>query len=275
MAIIPKKQDKLTEIMESGLVEQEYRPYIGMSGLLGKCPRYIWYNFRWAYTKLVTKRSARLFQRGDLEEPRVVEDLRAAGMTVTDCLEDQIELRDQTGHMAGHPDGEVIGVPTAEKTPHLLEVKTMADKYYKNFIRLGLEKSDPVYWGQCQTYCGEKKLPRILFVCTNKNTEERTYMRYEYDKDVHDQCMSIGMDILTSERAPKKIGDSTWWECKMCPARGICHKNDTYKKTCRSCKHVNIEMDGKWSCGLYGEWLDYDAQMAACGDYELDEGFLD
>lgn len=272
MAKIPKKQDSLTEIMESGLVEQEYRPYIGMSGLLGKCPRYLWYNFRWSYARLTTKRTDRLFKRGDLEEPRVVADLRAAGMIVTDCLEDQVEIIDETGHVAGHPDGKVKGVPTAEKTTHLLEVKTMADKYYKNFLRLGLEKSDPVYWGQCHTYCGERGLERILFIVTNKNTEERTYMRYHYEKDIHDQCMSLAMDVLTSPAPPNKIGDSTWYECKMCPAKDICHHEAPIKRTCRTCEHVNIEMEGKWSCGLYEEWLDYEDQMLACGDYVLQEG---
>ncbi len=274
MAKIPKAQDKLTEIMETGLIEQEYRPYIGMSGLLGKCQRYIWYNFRWAYPRLTTKRTDRLFKRGDLEEPRVVEDLRDAGMHVSDCLEFQVELVDQTGHVRGHPDGEVINVPTAEKTPHLLEVKTMASKYYANFKRLGLEKSDPVYWGQCHTYCGEKGLDRILFIACNKDTEQRTYMRYHYDPDVHRDCMSIAMDVLTSEGPPKKIGDRTWYECKMCPAKGICHEQQDIKRTCRTCEHVNIEMDGKWSCGLYDEWLNYDQQMAACDDYSIQESLL-
>lgn len=268
MAKIPKKQDSLTEIMESGLVEQEYRPYIGMSGLLGKCPRYLWYNFRWAYSRLTTKRTDRLFKRGDLEEPRVVRDLEKAGAKVGYALDDQVELVDQTGHIAGHPDGVVDNVPTAEKTTHLLEVKTMADKYYKNFLRLGLEKSDPVYWGQCQTYCGEMALTRILFIATNKNTEERTYMRYHYDKSVHDECMSLGMDVLTSEGPPKKIGDRTWYECKMCPAKEVCHYEHPIKKTCRTCIQSNIEMEGKWSCELKQKELSYDEQMAACGDYE-------
>jgi hypothetical protein len=274
MAKIPKRQDSLTEILESGMVEQEYRPYIGMSGIMGKCQRKIWYGFRWSYPRFVPKRTQRLFDRGDLEEARVVKDLRAAGVIVTDCLEDQITLVDQTGHIGGHPDGEAINVPTAPKTPHLLEIKTMANKYYQNFKRQGLAKSDPVYWGQVHTYCGEKGLTRILFCVTNKDTEERTYMRYEYDPDVHKECMSIAMDILTSEYPPKKIGEHTWFECKMCDAKGICHKGDPIKRTCRSCQYVDIEMDGKWKCGKHKRFLDYEDQMLACGDYELSEVYL-
>lgn len=280
MAKIPKRQDSLTEIMESGMIEQDYRPYIGMSGLRGKCPRYLWYNFRWAYARLTTKRTNRLFRRGDLEEPRVIADLRESGIVVTDCLADQVELIDQTGHIAGHPDGKAENVPTAEKTKHLLEVKTMASKYYKNFIRLGLEKSDPVYWGQCHTYCGESGLTRILFVVTNKDNEERTYMRYEYDESVHRDCMSLAMDVLTADVPPKKIGDSTWFECKMCDARGICHKDEPIKRTCRTCKYVNIEMHGLWTCGnpvmlkaveVDTLVLDNDMQLQACSQYVLQD----
>ena len=85
--------------------------------------------------------------------------------------------------------------------------------------------------------------------------------------------MSIGFDILTSEHPPKKIGEKTWYECKMCSARGICHKGEPIYRSCRSCKHVNIEMEGKWSCDLYGEWLNRESQLASCRDYELDEVF--
>lgn len=285
VAKIPKKQDSLTEILESGMIEQEYRTYIGMSGILGKCPRKIWYNFRWACARMVSKRTQRLFDRGDLEEARVVKDLREAGVIVTDCLDDQISLVDQTGHLGGHPDGAAVNVPTAPKVKHLLEIKTMASKYYANFKRLGLEKSDPVYWGQIHTYAGEREFTRILFVVVNKDTEERTYMRYDYEPSIHDTCMSIALDILMSEQPPKKIGESTWFECKMCDCRGICHKSDPIRRSCRTCRHVNIVMDGKWECGNeswhniaerighdgYSNTLSYDEQQAGCDQYQLDE----
>ena len=271
MAKIPKQQDGLTEILESGLIEQEYRPYIGMSGIMGKCQRQIWYNFHWSCARLVSRRTQRLSDRGNLEEARVVKDLREAGVIVTDCLEDQITLVDQTGHIGGHPDGKAENVPTAEKTPHLLEIKTMASKYYASFKRQGLAKSDPVYWGQIHTYCGERGLTRILFVVTNKDTEERTYMRYHYDPAVHNECMSIAFDILTSEQPPKKIGEATWFECKMCDSKRICHKGEPIRKSCRTCQFANIEMGGLWSCGLHDFILSDEAQHMACDKYELSE----
>ena len=272
MVLIPKR-DLLKEAMESGDVLQEHRTYIGMSSLNAKCNRRTWYIFRWACDRYVTKRVQRIFDRGDLEETRVIKDLQKAGVVVGYCLDDQIELVDQTGHIRGHPDGVADNVPTAPKTTHLLEVKTMKDSLFKNYVKKGLEVAYPAYWGQIHTYMGKLDLKRCLFIATNKDTEERKYERFKYDKTVHDDCMSIGMGVLTAEIPPKRIGESTWYDCKMCDCRGICHKGEPIKKTCRSCKHVNIEMEGKWSCELYGHWLSSDDQMKACDDYQLDEVF--
>ena len=274
MALIPK-QDHLKELLDHELVLQEFRPYIGMSGLNGPCMRRTWYVFHWSSDRYVPKRVDRIFARGDIEEARVIADLRAVGMEVDFCLDDQIELVDETGHIKGHPDGLVSKVLTAPKTPHLLEVKTMKNDLFKKYLKEGLEKAYPTYWGQVHTYMGKWNLTRCLFIATNKDTEERHYERIKYDKQVHDDCMHIGMEILMSEKPPRKIGDRTWFECKFCDCKPICHMGEPIKRTCRSCKHVLIEMGGKWSCGLHMiDGLTEQEQMASCGQYQLDEVFL-
>lgn len=272
MVLIPK-QDSLKSIIEKGMVRLEDREYIGISGLGGPCSRKIWYDFHWAYDRMVSKRVKRLLERGDMEEPRVIEDLEAAGMKVEFALGGQQEVIDATGHIKGHPDGKVFNVPTAPKTTHLLEIKTMNDKLFKLYVKNGLEKSNPGYWGQVHTYMGEWKLTRCLFVVTNKNDEERHYERIHYDKKVHDDCMSRGFNILTSEFPPNKIGEVTWFECKFCDAKDICHKGAKINRNCRTCQHVNIEEEGKFSCELYGQWLTKQAQLDGCTSYELSEVF--
>lgn len=270
MALIPK-QDELHEVIEGGLVTQEPREYIGISGLAGPCSRRIWYDFHWAYDRQVTKRIQRIFERGDIEEPRVIKDLEDAGVKCTYVLNNQVEVVDKTGHIKGHPDGKADNVPTAPKTTHLLEIKTMKASIFKNYVNKGLEKSHPTYWGQVHTYMGEMKLTRCLFSVTNKDTEERHYERIHYDKTVHDEVMTRGFDILTSEFPPKKIGEVTWYECKMCDAKQICHRGAKINRNCRTCKHFDIEMEGKFACGLYGQWLNREDQMLGCGDYEISE----
>ena len=277
MALIPKR-NLLNEVLEQGDVEQEFRTYIGMSSLMGPCQRRIWYDFHWAYVRKIPKRIQRIFNRGHYEESVIVKDFEAAGIEVLFTGDNQAEMVDDTGHIKGHSDGILTNVPGAEKTPHLFEGKTMKHSRYVQYIKLGLEKFDRAYWGQIHTYMGEQKLTRCVFAACNKDTDERDFQRIKYEPEVHEEAMSIGFDILTAEFPPKKIGEKTWYECKTCNAKEICHKGAKINKTCRSCKHVNIEMEGKWSCGIMkangvDSDLSKDDQLAACKLYELSEVF--
>ena len=268
MAKIPQR-NLLNEVLEEGLVEQKFRTYIGMSSLMGPCPRKIWYDFRWSYLKEIPKRVQRIFNRGHYEESVIINDFINAGIEI---VSQQSEMVDSTGHIKGHDDGILLNVPGAEKTPHLFEGKTMKHSRYVKYMREGLQRSDPVYWGQIHTYMGELGLTRCVYGVVNKDTDERDFKRIKYEPDVHDQCMSIGFDILTSEFPPKKIGEKTWFDCKFCSARGVCHKGEPILKTCRSCQHVSIEMGGNWSCGKHnGVLLSPDEQRRGCDQYELSE----
>jgi hypothetical protein len=215
----------------------------------------------------------RIFERGDMEEARVVRDLQAAGINTWDTLDFQKELVDSTGHIKGHPDGGCNEVPGAEKTNHALEIKTMNNKRYKDYVNKGLKETNPSYWGQAHVYMGEMGLSRMLFCVTNKDNEERHYERIHYDPQVHKDCMSRGFDILTSEQPPKKIGEATWFECKMCDARGICHKGEDISRNCRTCKYFDIEMEGQFSCSFHKRGLGVEKQRQGCDNYEIDEAY--
>ncbi|HLT19976.1 MAG TPA: hypothetical protein VKZ96_11010, partial [Thermomicrobiales bacterium] len=59
-----------------------FRDHLGAS-LIGKsCTRALWYDFRWATPARHSGRILRLFETGQLEEARLVRDLRATGATV-------------------------------------------------------------------------------------------------------------------------------------------------------------------------------------------------
>jgi len=103
----------LNSIMESGEVQQHNRNYLGYSGLGGPCTRKIWYGFRWVADRTASRRMTRIWNRGDIEEGRIITDLNRVGCTVT-C--DQMEVVGITGHVKGHIDGIAEGVPTAPKT---------------------------------------------------------------------------------------------------------------------------------------------------------------
>jgi len=64
-----------------------HRPHLGASMIGRRCPREVWYSFRWAYQVQHGGRLARLFNRGHEEEHRVVALLRAMDIDVWDYKE--------------------------------------------------------------------------------------------------------------------------------------------------------------------------------------------
>lgn len=282
MAKIPVA-NLVQDVMEGKIKKDLPRPYIGYSGLNAPCHRAIWYSFRWADYRYIRPQLQRIFERGDLEEARIIKDLKAAGM---DCYaiingkkteifghpdEEQEEIIGVGGHVHGHIDGRVIGVPGAEKTEHLLEIKTMKDKKFRDYIKYGLEKVHPIYWGQIHSYMGKSGLKRCLFCVTNKDNEERSFKRYKFDPEVFEEMESIALDILISEVPPQKIGDSVWYECKFCDYKEICHHGKPILQNCRTCQHVSIEDFGTWRCELTNELLTKKEQFDGCKNYEIME----
>ena len=240
---------------------------MGYSGLGHKCKRYVWLNFRWAFDRYVDKRVARIFERGDWEENRIIRDLESVGIIVTD---QQLEMTDSTGHVCGHIDGiasNVIGYDPNERM--LLELKTMNDKRFQTYLKEGLERSDPEYYVQINMYMGKLGLDKCLFIVTNKNNEQREYTVYDFDPECFEEHEGIAMDILTAEYPPDRIGHRTYFACKMCGAYEYCQKATVPTSVnCRTCKYANIEMAGEWTCDELGTILTTATQRVGCPRYE-------
>lgn len=248
MAIIPKFNE-LNSIMEKGNILQAHRNYLGYSGVGDYCMRKTWYSFRWVKDIYIAPRIQRIFERGFLEEARVMESLKKKGCMVTD---NQLMVVGTTGHAQGHIDGAVIGVPLAEKTLHLLEVKTMKTSKYAEYLKGGLQKFSSVYWQQIHSYMGLARLTRCLYVVVNKDTEERDYKRIHYDENQFKEGERLAFNIVTSEMPPDRIpgAGNTYFKCKFCNYADICFGDIAVKKSCRTCNCWDIENDGKFSCSM-------------------------
>lgn len=253
MAIIPKTNE-LNNLMEKGLFLQAHRNHLGYSGIGDICARKTWYSFRWVKDIYIAPRIQRIFERGLLEEARIMKDLKDKGCMVTDT---QLAIIGITGHAQGHIDGAVIGVPTAEKTLHLLEAKTMKNSKFNEYMKVGLQKFSSAYWQQIHSYMGHSKLERCLYVVTNKDTEERDYKRIHFDLDQFKEGEKLAFHIITSEKPPEKMpgASRTYFQCKFCNYINICHNEEKIKKSCRTCEFWDIEDKGEFSCSLKKEKL--------------------
>lgn len=261
---------KIEKEIEDGLIEQDFRPYLGMSSIGEECARKLWYGFRLALKKKITPRQHRLFQRGHREEGIIQADFRKIGMH---HYGDQKEVVHGNGHIRGHIDDLLDGLPDAPKTTHLGEYKTHNDKSFKNLKKDGMRKSKPVHFAQMNCYMHLLELKRGLYVAVNKNDDERYYERIAVDPGRAEDLLQKGVDIISTDVPPARCGNSTWYACKWCDYYEICHFGADPLKTCRTCKNVNILDDGKWECGGFKLELSFQQQQLGCGRYKLIETF--
>lgn len=110
-----------------------FRDHLGASIIGKSCARALWYDFRWVTPSRHSGRLLRLFETGQLEEDRMVRNLRATGATVLEVDPDtgrQFRVEAHGGHFGGSLDGVALGLLEAPKTWHVLEFKTHSAKSF-------------------------------------------------------------------------------------------------------------------------------------------------
>ena len=247
-----------------------HRPHLGGSQIGNNCTRALWYQFRWAFTEQHEGRILRLFETGEREELRVIQNLRAAGCTVWDRdphTGQQFRYTAHGGHFALSLDGVVEGLPESSK-PHTLEVKTMSEKHFKTLQNLGVATAKPVYYAQCQIGMHLSGLDRCLFIVVNKNTDEIYAERLRVDHAFAKGLLEVAHKIIFAEHPPIKISnDPAWFECKFCPYHSICHGDGAAELNCRTCAFSTAEEAGGWTCARHKKSLDEIDQRSGCGDH--------
>jgi hypothetical protein len=236
--------------------QKDTRAYLGWSEIGDPCERALWYSFRMAKLKQFDGRMLRLFDTGHREEDRVLQELRAIGCEVFSrdpATGGQFGCQQYGGHMRGHLDAVVKGLPEAPATPHLVDVKTCNDKKFAAVKKDGMQKTYPRYWSQAHGYMGAFNLTRGMYIFVNKNTDEIHTERFHFDESQYKRDLDKGGRIIFAAEPPQRLSnDPAWFECKFCDHAPICHGTDTMRVTCRSCLHATPEKTGIWTCARHG-----------------------
>lgn len=251
-----------------------FRSHMGASGLGKDCPRAIWYGFRWATEPNFDGRMLRLFNRGHLEEGRIIALFMMIGCTVYQQDENgkQFRISDAGGHLGGSGDGVILGIPDLDpNTPALAEFKTASEKSFLETKQKGVRETKFEHYVQMNLYMGKMGLPVAVYVVVNKNTDELHIELVPYDAEVYARYLDRGVQLVWMEEAPAKINESPgWFKCRFCDHKAVCHNGGAPAKTCRSCTHSKVEADGTWSCNVSVDKITLSSkdQFEACENYE-------
>jgi len=261
---------------------EDERGYLGASAIGHHCERMLWYDFRLCIARDFPGRLYRLFNTGDREEERMVEELRGIGCEVHDVDEngEQFGFKDLGGHFSGHCDGTGLGILEAPKTWHVLEFKTHNDKSFKKLQKEGVEKSKPQHYAQMMIYMGQMGLKRALYQAKNKNDDDLYIERIRFDSKVYKRFMAKAERVIRSSPPPVRCADRPdTFACKWCDAYKLCWGTSDVavplpSKTCRTCCHVTPEIDegedyARWSCALHQKDISFEEQQVGCDSHIL------
>lgn len=233
-----------------------HRPHLGASQIGTECSRALWYQHKHMDQPVFDGRMIRLFETGDLEEDRFVRELRAIGCTVWEKDPDtgkQIRFTACSGHFALSLDGVVEGLPDAPSKAHIIEMKTANEKSFKATQAKGIREAKPQYFAQVQAGMHLSGIHDCLFLMKNKNDENIYAERIKYDAAFAIKLIAKAESIIFSDKPPAKLSeDPSFFGCKFCDFKDVCHNGKPPEVNCRTCLHSAPERtgDGLWSCAL-------------------------
>ena len=159
-----------------------FRDHLGASIIGKSCARALWYDFRWVMPSRHSGRLLRLFETGQLEEDRLVRNLRTTGASVLEVDPEtgrQFRVEAHGGHFGGSLDGVAISILEAPKTWHVLEFKTHGTKSFADLTAKGVLVSKPQHGAQMQIYMHLTGITRALYMAVCKNTDALHIERVE------------------------------------------------------------------------------------------------
>jgi hypothetical protein len=245
------------------------RLHLGCSMLGERCDRRIWLNFRNAVNQNFSGRILKLFKFGHDYEDTAIQELKAIG-----CKINSRQTRVDFGsHVSGSCDGIILGgLPGHENKTLLLEIKTSADKHFKELLKKGMKEAKPTHYIQMCCYGYGLQLNYGLYYAVNKNTSEIYTEVVKLDFDVAKKAIERGQKIALSDYLPEPISaDSSWFECKMCSYHQFCFETHlTDSVSCRTCALSTANANSTFTCSKYDDYkIEAEYQRTGCEGHVL------
>lgn len=236
MVKIPEYGDPLVKMIDAMLEAQpqDERAYLGASSIGHECSRYLWYKYNGHKEKFDAK-TLRRFADGHRTEEVILGWLESCeGITLYTRGSDgaQIGFETFSGLFKGHYDGVGRGFPQAPSTWHIVEVKCVGEKAFKELEKLKAqdEKSaialwKPEYYSQVQVYMHAEELTRAIHIVATPGARDLISVRTNYDKAHAEAMFAKAKRIIDAKEPPERVGGPDYFKCRMCGLREVCHEN--------------------------------------------------
>ncbi len=268
MAPIPKPQSStllaIQTALETGRNDWES---VGVpAGYIGvECDRAIWLAFRRAsMPEAIDWQKRRIFERGNIEEERLLEMLRLVGCEVWG---EQDRVRAAGGHLRGKIDGRAIGILEAPKTEHIVECKSAKHEIFVKVKKHGVKVGKPEHYATMQFYMHGLGIDRAFYMMSNKNDEDVHLERVEYDVEFAIRAVARIERIINMPEPPirlcKKRDD---FRGQFCRQAAVCWGEEMPRAHCRTCIHSTPLMTGNaaWDCARWQQPLSLIEQAEGC-----------
>ena len=247
--------------------EDGFRSHLGASLIGNDCERALWFDFRWVTERRHPGRLLRLFETGQREEARLVQNLRRIGATVLEIDPEtgrQFRVQAHGGHFAGSLDGVALGLPEAPKTWHVLEFKTHSAKSFADLVAKKVQASKPQHYAQIQVYLHLIGLTRALYLAVNKDTDDLYAERLHADPVFAQRLLDKAGRIIFTPTPPTRISeDPSWYPCRLCDHATVCHGGEAAAVNCRTCLD-STPVEGGWRCERFAKALREADQRHGC-----------
>ena len=239
------------------------RDHLGASTIGTECERALWYNFRWCSKPNFDGRVLRLFDTGNNQETRLLNDLRNIGCTVYDREPEtgkQISYSEFGGHLGGSLDAIAQGFEES-KVWHVVECKTVNTRGFKGLQTKGVAVAKYDHYCQVQLYMLWAKLDRAYYLCVCKETDEIYGERIHFDKVFADTLVDKANRVIF---ANEPLDRCEGFHCKFCNHKSICFGGGWAEVNCRTCAFSDVVIDGKWFCPKYAKEIPGITQRNGC-----------
>jgi hypothetical protein len=275
VAFPPRPEQQIIRRIYAAIEKEKVNPdlYLGRLGssFIGEeCVRQIWLDWRGFARGQFDGRMLRLFETGHLQEARIVDDLRRAGLAIWDKHTDgrQYEFIDETGHLITKVDGVARDVPESDK-PHVLEIKTHNKNSFASLVKKGVQEAKPSHYAQMQISMRLGGFTLALYVAVCKDDEQFYIECVKEDVSLQDKLIKKVDTLVSARLRPAGISDDgTSFGCKFCDMKSVCVKEVEPLRHCRTCSMCVPGAEGKWVCELNRHTLTFDEQRAGCEHYE-------